>query len=165
MLTAEENGRLTRIGPGTPAGELFRRYWHPVAASAQLDENPVRAVRLLGEDLTLYKDKRGRLSLIADRCAHRHVKLVYGIPEEDGLRLLLSWLALRPDRAMYRAAGRARRQQVQGQDSYQGVPCRGACGDGVRLSGAGASAIAAEVGPVDLGGQPASVPPYDDCTE
>ena len=86
MLTAEENERLTRIGPGTPAGELFRRYWHPVAASAQLDENPVRAVRLLGEDLTLYKDKRGRLGLIADRCAHRHVKLVYGIPEEDGLR-------------------------------------------------------------------------------
>ena len=48
MLTAEENERLTRIGPGTPAGELFRRYGQPIAAVAQLDENPVRAVRLFG---------------------------------------------------------------------------------------------------------------------
>ena len=86
MLTAEENERLTRVGPGTPMGNLLRRYWHPIAARAQLDENPVKAVRLLGEDLTLFKDKRGRLGLIADRCAHRHVKLVYGIPEDDGLR-------------------------------------------------------------------------------
>ena len=86
MLTAEEKERLTRVGLGTPMGNLLRRYWHPIAARAQLDENPVKAVRLLGEDLTLFKDKKGRLGLIADRCAHRHVKLVYGIPEEDGLR-------------------------------------------------------------------------------
>ena len=86
MLTAEENERLTRVGPGTPMGNLLRSYWHPIAASGQLDENPVKAVRLLGEDLTLFKDKRGELGLIADRCAHRHVKLVYGIPEENGLR-------------------------------------------------------------------------------
>ena len=86
MLTAEENERLTRVGSGTPMGDLFRRYWQPIAAVAQLDENPVKAVRLFGEDLTLFKDKKGRLGLIADRCAHRHVKLVYGIPEEEGLR-------------------------------------------------------------------------------
>ena len=86
MLTAEEDERLTRVGLGTPMGNLLRRYWHPIAAGTQLDENPVKAVRLLGEDLTLFKDKKGRLGLIADRCAHRHVKLVYGIPEEDGLR-------------------------------------------------------------------------------
>ena len=86
MLTAEENEKLTRIGPGTPTGDLFRRYWQPIAASAQLDENPVKAVQLLGEDLTLFKDSKGRLGLIGDRCAHRHVKLVYGIPQEDGLR-------------------------------------------------------------------------------
>ena len=86
MLTAEENERLTRVGSGTPMGDLFRRYWQPIAAVAQLDENPVKAVRLFGEDLTLFKDKKVRLGLIADRCAHRHVKLVYGIPEEEGLR-------------------------------------------------------------------------------
>ena len=86
MLTAEENEKLTRVGQGTPMGDLMRRYWHPVAARSHLDENPVKAVRLLGENLTLFKDKKGRLGLVADRCAHRHVKLVYGIPEEDGLR-------------------------------------------------------------------------------
>ena len=86
MLTAEENERLTKVGPGTPMGDLLRQYWHPIAAAAQLDENPVRSVRLLGEDLTLFRDKRSKLGLIADRCAHRHVKLVYGIPEEGGLR-------------------------------------------------------------------------------
>ena len=86
MLTAEENERFTRIGPGTPMGGLLRQYWHPIAASGHLDDNPVKAVDLLGESLTLFKDKRGRVGLVADRCAHRHVKLVYGIPEEEGLR-------------------------------------------------------------------------------
>ena len=67
-------------------GNLMRQYWHPIAASAQLDENPVKAVQVLGEQLTLFRDKRGNLGLIADRCAHRHVRLVYGIPEDCGLR-------------------------------------------------------------------------------
>ena len=105
MLTAEENERLTRVGQGTPMGNLFRRYWHPIAASAQLDENPVKGVRLLGEDLTLFKDKRGILGLIADRCAHRHVKLVYGIPEEDGLRCCYhGWLYDREGRCIEQPA-------------------------------------------------------------
>jgi 5,5'-dehydrodivanillate O-demethylase oxygenase subunit len=86
MLTHADNERLTRIGPGTPMGELFRRYWHPIAASAQLDENPVRPVRILGEDLVLYRDGQGRVGLVAERCAHRRVKLRYGIPENEGLR-------------------------------------------------------------------------------
>ena len=86
MLTAEENDRLTQVGPETPMGNLFRRYWQPIATSSQLDENPVRPVRLFGESLTLFRDRRGRLGLVADRCAHRHVRLMYGIPEEDGLR-------------------------------------------------------------------------------
>ena len=86
MLTAEENDRLTQVGPESPMGNLFRRYWQPIATSSQLDENPVRPVRLFGESLTLFRDRRGRLGLVADRCAHRHVRLMYGIPEEDGLR-------------------------------------------------------------------------------
>ncbi|MPZ13844.1 MAG: Rieske 2Fe-2S domain-containing protein [Chloroflexi bacterium] len=85
-LTAEENERLTRVGPGTPMGRLLRWYWHPIAASAQLLENPVRKVRILGEDLVLYRDRGGRLGLIGDRCAHRATGLQYGIPDEEGLR-------------------------------------------------------------------------------
>jgi len=88
MLSATENDRLTQVGPGTPMGELMRRYWHPVAAAAELDERPTKQVRLLGENLVLYKDKSGALGLIDRLCAHRRVDLSYGIPEEHGLRCM-----------------------------------------------------------------------------
>lgn len=86
MLNAEENKVLTQVGPGTLAGDLLRRYWYPIAAAAELDENPVKPVRLLGEDLTLYRDRRGTLGLIDSVCAHRRVNLAIGVPEERGLR-------------------------------------------------------------------------------
>src|SRR5919106_1717185 len=76
MLSEELNEKLTRVGPGTPMGELMRRYWHPIAAMSQLDENPTKAVRLLGEDLVLYKDRSGTLGLIGDQCPHRKVNLL-----------------------------------------------------------------------------------------
>ena len=87
MLTAEQNERLTRVGPGTPMGELMRRYWHPVAASVELDaDNPTKEVRLLGEDLVLYRDASGTLGLIEPSCAHRKASLAYGVPEPNGIR-------------------------------------------------------------------------------
>ena len=86
MLTKEQNDRLTRVGPGTPMGELFRRYWLPVAATVEIEEEPVKQVRILGEDLVLYQDRQGRLGLIGDKCLHRRVSMVYGMPEENGLR-------------------------------------------------------------------------------
>ena len=88
MLTQEQNERLTRVGPGTPMGELMRRYWHPVAIEAELVEHATKRVRILGESLTLFKDKRGGYGLIAERCPHRLVNLAMGIPEEDGLRCM-----------------------------------------------------------------------------
>ena len=86
MLSKEMNEMLTRVGAGTPVGELMRRYWHPIAATVELDENPVKKVRLLGEDLVLYRDRSGNLGLIDEPCPHRRVSLEYGIPEEEGLR-------------------------------------------------------------------------------
>ena len=86
MLTREHNERLTRVGPGTPMGELLRRYWHPVATTAQLKDEPVLAVTLLGENLALYRTDSGQLGLVAQRCPHRGASLAYGIPEEAGLR-------------------------------------------------------------------------------
>ncbi len=80
------NERLTRVGPRTPGGELMRRYWIPIAPYAQLLENPVRKVRILGEDLVLYRDRSNGLGLIGDRCLHRRVDLQFGIPDEHGLR-------------------------------------------------------------------------------
>ena len=86
MLTQEENKLLTQVGRGTPGGELLRRYWHPVATAQQLDEDPVRAVRILAEDLVLFRDRRGNIGLIGKRCPHRMMDLQFGIPEEEGLR-------------------------------------------------------------------------------
>src|SRR6266542_2975324 len=57
MLSAEKNRTLTQVGAGTPMGELLRRYWHPVAGVAELEDAPTKAVRVLGEDLVLYRDK------------------------------------------------------------------------------------------------------------
>jgi 5,5'-dehydrodivanillate O-demethylase len=88
MLTAEENIQLSSVAPDMPMGKLLRRYWHPIAASAQLDERPTQAVTLLGEDLVLYKDRSGTLGLIDRLCPHRRVDLSYGVPEDDGLRCM-----------------------------------------------------------------------------
>jgi 5,5'-dehydrodivanillate O-demethylase oxygenase subunit len=86
VLTAEQNEKLTRVGPGTPMGELLRRYWQPIAAAAELLETPVKPVRLLGEDLVLFRDQQGRLGLVGERCAHRLVQLEFGYPVAEGLR-------------------------------------------------------------------------------
>jgi len=86
MLTKEENERLTQVERDTPMGTLLRCYWHPVAAAKDLDADPVLPVRLLGENLTLFRTERGQLGLIGDRCAHRAISLAYGIPQENGLR-------------------------------------------------------------------------------
>lgn len=88
MLTAEENVLMTSVGRGTPMGTLLRRYWHPIAASEQLNERPTLPVTLLGEDLVLYKDRSGKLGLIDRLCPHRRVDLSYGIPEDEGLRCM-----------------------------------------------------------------------------
>src|SRR5487761_615134 len=86
MLSAKDNEMLCQVGPGTPMGELLRRYWQVVGVSAQLMDNPVQKIRILGEDLVLYRDRSGTLGLIADKCAHRRMGLEWGIPEDEGLR-------------------------------------------------------------------------------
>ena len=86
MLSQQMNDRYTRVGPGTPTGELMRRYWHPVAAVSQMRQRWTKKVKLLGEDLILYKDRSGTFGLIEPHCAHRRMNLIYGIPEEHGLR-------------------------------------------------------------------------------
>jgi 5,5'-dehydrodivanillate O-demethylase len=86
MLTQQESDLLTRVGPGTPGGELLRRYWYPIAFGPDLSEdNPTHFVRLLGEDLVLFRDKSGRLGLIQDHCPHRGASLLYGRVEERGI--------------------------------------------------------------------------------
>jgi phenylpropionate dioxygenase-like ring-hydroxylating dioxygenase large terminal subunit len=88
MVTAVENEMLTRTGPGTPMGELFRRYWIPVMLSSEIGEPdcPPVKVSLLSEKLVAIRDTEGRVGLMDEFCAHRRVSLWFGRNEESGIR-------------------------------------------------------------------------------
>ncbi len=88
MLSREENELLTRVGPGTPMGDLMRRYWVPVVFSNQIerpDSPPIR-VKLLCENLVVFRDTKGRVGLLDERCPHRTASMFFGRNEECGLR-------------------------------------------------------------------------------
>jgi nitrite reductase/ring-hydroxylating ferredoxin subunit len=76
---------LTEVGPGTPCGEFMRRYWQPVRASENVTDRP-QQIRILGEDLILFRDKEGRPGLLYPHCMHRGTSLLYGHVENDGIR-------------------------------------------------------------------------------
>ena len=87
MLSEEENELLTRVGPGTPMGNAFRRFWQPFLLSGELQvDAPPRRVRLLGEDLIAFRDSAGRPGLVDRYCPHRRADLYYGRVEQCGIR-------------------------------------------------------------------------------
>ena len=88
MISVEENETLTRVGPGTPMGELLRYYWHPVCAVDELLQSPFRTkeVKILGEELVIYRDRSGTLGCVEKYCVHRRASLAYGVVEENGIR-------------------------------------------------------------------------------
>jgi nitrite reductase/ring-hydroxylating ferredoxin subunit len=79
------NAELTEVRAGTPMGELLRRYWHPIGTTADATATP-RRVRVLGEDLILFRDGTGRPGLVHPHCAHRGTSLYYGKVDERGIR-------------------------------------------------------------------------------
>jgi 5,5'-dehydrodivanillate O-demethylase oxygenase subunit len=89
MLSEDKNRLLTQVGRGTPMGEVLRRHWHPVAAVDSFDpgaDRPVQPVRLLGEDLVLFRDRSGAYGLVQRQCPHRCADLAYGFVEDCGIR-------------------------------------------------------------------------------
>lgn len=86
MLSEEQNRFFLETTKGTPMGELLRRYWMPIGAVGELDNTPSKPVRLMGEDLVLYKDKSGTFGLVDRHCPHRRADMSYGWVEECGLR-------------------------------------------------------------------------------
>ena len=76
---------MTQVGKGTPMGELLRRYWHPIGILSDANSTPSK-VRILGEDLILFRDRSGRPGLVYPHCAHRGTSLFYGKVEEHGIR-------------------------------------------------------------------------------
>lgn len=125
MLTHEENARLTQTGSGTPGGGLLRSYWQPVGLSKEIEAGvaPI-AVRILGEDLVLFRDGGGRPGLLGLHCSHRAADLSYGRCESGGLRCLYhGWL--------YDVAGNCLEQPGEPVDSgfkekiqQQSYPCQ-----------------------------------------
>jgi len=86
MLSAEENALFTRVGPGTPCGELLRRYWWPVGFSDELAGPRPKKVRLLGQEFVLFRDGAGRTGFMDLLCAHRRTSLALGRVEDAGIR-------------------------------------------------------------------------------
>ncbi|MAY86657.1 MAG: ring-hydroxylating oxygenase subunit alpha [Pseudooceanicola sp.] len=87
MISQELNDSLTRVGPGSDAGQVLRHYWQPAALSDELmSGRPVVPVKLLGEELVLFRDTEGKLGLIGRHCPHRGADLCYGRLEDNGLR-------------------------------------------------------------------------------
>ena len=86
MLDEAKNRMLMEVSSGTPMGELLRRYWMPIAAVSEFENTETKPIRLLGEDLVLYKDLSGTFGLIERHCAHRRADLAHGFVEKCGLR-------------------------------------------------------------------------------
>jgi 5,5'-dehydrodivanillate O-demethylase len=86
MLSEEKNKILTQVGPGTPMGDLLRRYWMPIAGVTEFDTRTTKPLRIMGEDLVLYKDLSDIFGLVDRNCPHRRADLSYGMVEKCGLR-------------------------------------------------------------------------------
>ena len=87
MLTAQENELLTRVGPGTPMGNMLRQYWIPVLLSSELEPGGrTKRVKLLGEDLVAFRTQSGTVGLLDEFCSHRRASLYFGRIEASGLR-------------------------------------------------------------------------------
>jgi 5,5'-dehydrodivanillate O-demethylase len=87
MLTREQNERLTKVGPGTPCGDLLRRYWQAICPAGEITEvNPKKRVRIMGEDLLVYRAADGEILCIQEHCPHRRASLFYGFIEPGGIR-------------------------------------------------------------------------------
>src|SRR5881409_241751 len=94
MLSQEETELATRIGPGTPCGQLLRSYWQPAALTEELPPGgPPIPLRLFGEDLVLFRDDQAKPGLLDLHCSHRGTDLSYGRIEDGGLRCVYhGWL-------------------------------------------------------------------------
>jgi 5,5'-dehydrodivanillate O-demethylase len=84
-ITQEENTRMTQVGPGTPAGNMLRRYWWPILPSDEVKNKPIK-VGLLGEKFVLFRTGEGKLGLLDLNCTHRRASLEFGRVEDKGIR-------------------------------------------------------------------------------
>jgi phthalate 4,5-dioxygenase len=130
MLSREENELLTRTSPGTPMGELIRRYWIPALLSEEIpaaDCPPVRA-RLLGEHLVAFRDSQGRIGLIDEFCSHRGTSLFYGRNEECGLRCVYHGWKYDVNGNVLETPAEPSESQLKHKIRHKAYPCHEAAG-------------------------------------
>lgn len=146
MLSQEQNDLVTRTAKGTPGGELLRRYWQPVALEEELPPGaPPKPVRVMGEDLVLFRDEAGRPGLLGLRCPHRKADLSYGRIEDGGLRCVYhGWLFGIDGRCLHQP-GEPAQSDFRDKICHTAYPCRDVPG-----------LILAYLGP----GEPPALPPF-----
>ena len=144
MLTKKENEVLTKTGPGTPGGELLRRYWQPVALSQDLPpQAPPLTVKILGEELVLFRDEKQQLGLLGLHCSHRGADLSFGRLEDGGLRCLYhGWLYDVRGRCLDQP-GEPTESQFKGKNPPQSISLPGGGQPDLRLYGAWGASLAA----------------------
>jgi nitrite reductase/ring-hydroxylating ferredoxin subunit len=130
MLTARENDQLTRVGRGTPMGELMRRYWIPALLAEEIatpDSAPVR-VRLLGEDLVAFRDSKGRIGLLGEHCSHRGTSLFFGRNEACGLTCIYHGWKYDVDGNVIETPAEPAGSDFKSKVRHRAYPCREAAG-------------------------------------
>ena len=153
MLSDEQNRRLTQVGAGTPMGELLRRYWMPIAAVGELDDKATKPVRLLGEDLVLYRDKAGTYGLLDRHCAASSRRPLLRLGRGLRAALPLPRLGVGSHGQVLAAALRGDRESrgaLQGPRAYQGVSGGGQGRPAVGLPRAAAGTARAHLGAFHL---------------
>jgi phthalate 4,5-dioxygenase len=128
MLTEEQNDLLTLTGPGTPGGAMMRAYWQPVALSHELAADVPVVVRILSEDLVLFRDAAGAPRLIGRYCPHRQVDLSYGRVEDGGLRCIYHGWLMSGDGRCLEQPGEARATSFKDRIRHPAYPCFEAAG-------------------------------------
>ena len=124
-LRPKEDPELMRVGPGTPCGEFFRRFWNPVAMTQEITDVPLR-VRILGEDLVLFRDKCERYGLLHLHCSHRNASLEYGVVEEQGIRCCYhGWLYDVNGTILERPAQKEERSKILCHGAYPVIEYKG----------------------------------------
>ena len=121
-MTPEQAEALTSVGRGTPMGELFRRYWLPIAATAELTSGAATSVRVLGEDLALFRTTNGELGLVDARCPHRGASLAEGFADDRALRCPYHGWAFDPCGACVDVSALANRERVMDQATTTAYP-------------------------------------------
>jgi phthalate 4,5-dioxygenase len=128
MTSKAENDLLTQTDPGTPGGDLLRRYWQPVALSQELDPHTPMPIKVMGEELVLFRDEAGQPALLGLHCPHRRADLSYGRLEGGGLRCLYhGWLFDRQGRCLEQPAepaGSSYKDRIR----HTAYPCHEAAG-------------------------------------